>query len=117
MKYGDGGVDIEPLAHLYKMQVYQLADYLVVTKEIIERVPSPDTFSYTPSDEEFYFRIPYDKLDLLLYAWENNVPVPDVCQAMGLNEEQVKRAFRDFAAKSTATEHARQLPPALPMDL
>jgi len=46
VKYGDGGVDIEPLAHLYKHQVYQLADVLHVPDEIISRLPSPDTFSW-----------------------------------------------------------------------
>ena len=53
VKYGDGGVDIEPLAHLYKMQVYQLAKYLEVIGEIIKRKPSPDTFTCNVSDEEF----------------------------------------------------------------
>ncbi len=116
VKYGDGGVDIEPLAHLYKNQVYQLSEYLDVIKEIIDRSPSPDTFSYEVTDEEFYFRIPYDKLDLLLYAWENNIMIPNVCETMDLSEEQVKRAFRDFTAKSNATKHLRQLPPMLTTD-
>ncbi len=111
VKYGDGGVDIEPLAHLYKMQVYQLAGYLGIIKEIIDRIPTPDTYSFMQSDEEFYFRMPYDKLDLLLYAWENKVPIEDVCQAMNLTEEQVKRAFRDFTAKANATRHLHAMPP------
>jgi NAD+ synthase len=111
VKYGDGGVDIEPIAHLYKMQVYQFSAYLGVIKEIMDRAPSPDTFSFEVTDEEFYFRIPYDKLDLLLYAWENNVPITEVCEAMYLTEEQVKRAFRDFTAKYNATKHLRSLPP------
>ena len=113
VKYGDGGVDIEPLTHLYKTQVYQLSEHLDVIREIIERAPSPDTFSYQVSDEEFYFRIPYDKLDLLLFAWENKVDVSDVCKAMGLQEDQVQRAFRDFSAKYNATKHLRQLPPII----
>lgn len=113
VKYGDGGVDIEPIAHLYKTQVYQLSEYLGIIKEIIERTPSPDTFSFQVSDEEFYFRIPYEKLDLLLYAWENNVAITEVCKVMGLTEEQVKRAFRDFKAKYNASKHLRQLPPTL----
>ena len=113
VKYGDGGVDIEPLAHLYKTQVYQLSEHLGVISEIIERAPSPDTFSFQVSDEEFYFRIPYADLDLLLYAWEHNIPVEDVCKAMDLTEEQVKRAKRDFEAKYNATKHLRHLPPAL----
>jgi NAD+ synthase len=113
VKYGDGGVDIEPLSHLYKAQVYQLSEHLGVIREIIERAPSPDTWSFEVSDEEFYFRIPYDKLDLLLFAWEYNIPAERVCEVMDLSEEQVKRAKRDFNAKYKATRHLRQLPPTL----
>ena len=113
VKYGDGGVDIEPIGHLYKTQIYQLSEYLGVIREIIERTPSPDTWSFQVSDEEFYFRIPYAKLDLLLYAWEHDSPVEKVCETMSLTEEQVKRATRDFNAKYNATKHLRQLPPTL----
>jgi NAD+ synthase len=113
VKYGDGGVDIEPIAHLYKAQVYQLAEHLGVISEIVTRTPSPDTYSFHVSDEEFYFRMPYEKLDLLLYAWENKVPLKDVCRVMDLSEGQVKRAFRDFGAKYHVTEHLRNFPPAL----
>lgn len=113
VKHGDGGVDIEPIAHLYKTQVYQLAEHMDVIEEIIQRAPSPDTFSFEVSDEEFYFRMPYDKLDLLLYAWENDLPLSDVCEGMKLTEDQVERVFRDFNAKSSATKHLRALPPSL----
>lgn len=113
VKYGDGGVDIEPLSHLYKAQVYQLSEYLGVIREIIERPPSPDTWSFEVNDEEFYFRIPYDKLDPLLYAWEHDIPTERVCEVMNLTEEQVERAKRDFNAKYRATKHLRQLPPTL----
>ena len=113
VKYGDGGVDIEPIGHLYKTQVYQLSAYLSVIEEIMERAPSPDTFSFEVTDEEFYFRMPYDKLDLLLYSWEHKVDLSDVCGVMGLEEDQVKRAFRDFSSKYRVTEHLRQLPAAI----
>jgi NAD+ synthase len=112
VKYGDGGVDIEPLAYLYKTQVYQRAEYLGVIREIIEREPTPDTYTFMQSDEEFYFRMPYLTLDLLLYAWENQVPLEEVCEAMSLTEEQVKRAFRDFNAKARATHYLHAMPPA-----
>ncbi len=113
VRYGDGGVDIEPIAHLYKMQVYQLARHLGVIKEIIERPPSPDTFSLETSDEEFYFRMPYEVLDLLLYAWEHKVTPGETGAVLGLQENQVVRAFRDFQAKFLATRHLRQMPPSL----
>jgi NAD+ synthase len=113
VKFGDGGVDIEPIAHLYKMQVYQMAEHLGVVDEIQKRAPSPDTFSFEVTDEEFFFRMPFGILDLLLYAWENEVPVEDVCAAMDLTEDQVLRAFRDFKSKHKATDHLRILPPSL----
>jgi NAD+ synthase len=113
VKFGDGGVDIEPIVHLYKTQVYGLAGYLGVIEEIRQRTPSPDTYSLAVSDEEFFFRIPFDRLDLLLYAWENKIPMDEICDALGLTGEQVRRAFRDFMAKHNATEHLRNLPPSL----
>lgn len=113
VKFGDGGVDIEPIAHLYKTQVYRLARYLGVIDEIISRPPSPDTYSLPVTDKEFYFCLDYELLDLLLYAYENNVPFIDISSTLGLKEEQIERAFRDFKAKERATWHLRQMPPSL----
>lgn len=109
-KYGDGGTDIEALAHLYKNQVYQIGAYLRVIPEIMERTPSPDTFSLPVSDQEFFFRIPFDKIDYLLYAWEYEIPVEETAQVLNLPEDAVKRAFKDFTAKNKATAHLRELP-------
>jgi len=113
VKFGDGGVDIEPLAHLYKIQIYRMSEYLDVPEEIRRRPPSPDTYSFPVSDEEFFFRIPFEQLDLLLYAWENEISINRVSEEMGLDKEQVERAFRDFKTKHKATGHVRRLPPTL----
>lgn len=113
VKYGDGGVDIEPIAHLYKNQVFQLAEYMGVIPEIISRAPCPDTYSAPVTDEEWFFRLPFRQLDLLLFAWENKVDIPEICRVMELTEEQVKRVFRDFTSKHKTTEHLRQFPPTL----
>jgi len=110
VKYGDGGVDLEPIAHLYKTQVYQLADYVGVIPEILKRSPSPDTFSLEVTDEEMHFRLPFDLLDLLLYAWENHISTAEVGRVMNLTEKQIKRAFRDITSKHNATNYLR-LPP------
>jgi NAD+ synthase len=113
VKFGDGGVDLEPIAHLYKTQVYQLAEYLDIPEEIIKRAPSPDTFSAVVSDQEFFFCMPYELFDLLLYSQENKVPVPEVSQVLNLSEEQIKRAFRDFDQKRKAAVHLNQNAPNL----
>jgi NAD+ synthase len=110
VKYGDGGVDVEPIAHLYKTQVYQLADYVGVIPEIVKRSPSPDTFSFEVTDEEMHFRLSFDLLDLLLYAWENHISAAEVATVMNLSERQIKRAFRDITSKYNATNYLR-LPP------
>ncbi|MDD4858018.1 MAG: NAD(+) synthase [Candidatus Krumholzibacteria bacterium] len=112
VKYGDGGVDMEPIENLYKNQVYQLARYLGVPKEIIERTPSPDTYSYVASDQDVYFCLPYDTVDLILYAMEHGVPKEKVAKVLGLGMEQLERAWRDMAHKHEATEHFRTMPPS-----
>ena len=111
VKYGDGGVDIEPLANLYKVQVFELAKHLNVPDVIIQREPSPDTYSLEVSDTEFYYCIPFDKLDLLLYAYENQVDRLKIKQELLLDESQIERAFMDFERKRKITEHLRHLPP------
>jgi NAD+ synthase len=111
VKYGDGGVDIEPLADLYKTQVFELAEYLNVPEVIIQRKPSPDTYSLEVSDTEFYYCIPFDKLDLLLYAYESHIDRLKIKQELILDESQIERAFVDFERKRKMTEHLRHLPP------
>lgn len=113
VKFGDGGVDIEPIAHLYKTQVYQLARHLRVREEIINRPPSPDTYSLPVSDKEFYFCLDYEILDLLLYAYLNKIPTEQITNILGLNQDQVARVCKDFEAKERATWHLRQMPPTL----
>jgi len=112
-KYGDGGTDIEALAVHYKNQIYQLADYLEVTEEIIKREPSPDTFSLPVTDQEFFFRIPFAKIDFLLYAWEHQVPSDEAAGVLNLSEQAVQRAFKDFTSKNHATAHLREIAHAL----
>jgi NAD+ synthase len=99
VKNGDGAADVKPIAHLYKSQVYQLAEYLGVPEEVRRRPPTTDTYSLAQTQEEFYFALPYDKMDLCLYGLNNNVPAADVAQAVSLTEEEVGRVWTDIAAK------------------
>ena len=112
-KYGDGGTDIEPFTHLYKNQIYQISEHLNVIQEIIDRQPSPDTFSLPVSDQEFFFRIAFDKLDYLLFGWEHEVPASEAAKVLDLSEDAVERAYKDFASKYRATAHLRELPHTL----
>lgn len=110
VKWGDGGYDVAPIRHLFKTQVYQLADYLDIPLEICQATPTTDTYSAHSSQEEFFFRLPFEVMDLLWYAQEHNVPVPEVAQVMDLTEEQVQRAFADLTRKRRTTQYLRTLP-------
>ena len=110
VKYGDGGVDIKAIGHLFKTQVYQLAEYLGVPEEIRRRTPTTDTYGAPCNQQEFFFRLPFETMDLLWFAQEHNVPVAEVAQVMGLTEIQVRRAFDDFTRKLRGTEYLRLAP-------
>ena len=83
VKLGDGAADVKPIAHLYKTQVYALAEYLGVPEEIRRRPPTTDTFSLPQTQEEFYFALPYAKMDLCLYGHNHGVPAAEVAAAAG----------------------------------
>ncbi len=99
VKGGDGLADVKPIAHLYKTQVYMLGRYLGVPDEILSRLPTTDTFSLAQSQEEFYFSLPYEKMDLCLYAHNHDLPAAEVAAVTGLTAEQVGRVYEDIKAK------------------
>lgn len=110
VKYGDGGVDLQPIRHLYKTQVYQLAKYLGVPKGIIERTPTTDTYSAGSTQEEFYFRVPFEQLDKIWLGMERGMDAAAIANDLGLTEEQVSRVTADIAQKKRTTEYLRMLP-------
>lgn len=99
VKLGDGAADLKPIAHLYKTQVYQLAEYLEVPETIRSRPPTTDTYSLPQTQEEFYFCLPYQTMDLVLYGKCNGYSPAEVAPEIGLQPEQVERVFRDIDAK------------------
>ena len=112
VKQGDGSADIKPIAHLYKSQVYQLAEHLGVPAAIRERMPTTGTFSMDQGQDEFFFSLPYDKMDLCLYARNNVIPAETVAPAVGLTTDQVKRVFADIDIKRSTTRYLH-MPPIL----
>lgn len=110
VKNGDGSADIKPIAHLYKSQVYEMAGHLGVPDEILKRLPTTDTYSLAQSQEEFYFSLPYEKMDLCLYAKDHQIPAGVAAGAMGLTEMQVERVYRDIDAKRAVARYLHMEP-------
>ncbi|MBI5534525.1 MAG: NAD(+) synthase [Deltaproteobacteria bacterium] len=105
VKNGDGAADVKPIAHLYKSQVYQLAEYLGVPDEVRRRPPTTDTYSAPQSQDEFYFALPHREMDLCLYARNNGVQADQVAPVVGLTPEQVERVYRDIDGKREASRY------------
>ena len=110
VKNGDGAADIKPIAHLYKTQVYQLARYLEVPEVICSRAPTTDTYSLEQGQDEFYFSLPYDKMDLCLYAKNNAISAKATAEVVGLSGEQVQRVFDDVDTKRKTTRYLHAAP-------
>jgi len=110
VKQGDGAADVKPIAHLYKTQVYQLAAHLGIPEEIRRRPPTTDTFSMPQTQEEFYFALPYDRMDLCLYALNHGIAAEAVAPLVELTPDQVSRVFKDIEAKRRATKYLHTPP-------
>src|SRR5665647_1746908 len=111
VKFGDGGVDIEPIANMYKLQVYRLSELLKIDKKIISRAPSPDTWSHFTSDEDFYLRMPYSILDQLLYAEEHDLPSEIIMKNTGLDTTQIESALKHIHTMKNASRMLQLSPP------
>jgi len=110
VKYGDGGADVMPIGNLYKTQVYQLAEYLGVPEKIIERTPTTDTYSAEQSQEEFFYQLPFNLMDIYWYGFENGYDPAEVAEVMDETEDRVKALFRNFERKQRTTEYLRMSP-------
>ena len=105
VKGGDGLADVKPIAHLYKTQVYTLAEHLGLPAAIRDRVPTTDTYSLAQTQEEFFFGMPLRTLDLVLFAHNQGRDVAAAARAVGRSEEEVERAFRDIERRRATTQY------------
>lgn len=112
VKLGDGAADVKPIAHLYKSQVYQLAEYLGIPEEIRRRPPTTDTYSLSQQQDEFYFSLPYRSMDLCLLGKNSAVPPEEVAALLDFDVEQVKKTYNEIDNKRSTTRYLH-LPPLL----
>jgi NAD+ synthase len=112
VKGGDGLADVKPIAHLYKSQVYELAEFLGVPAAIRSRPPTTDTYSLPQTQEEFYFTLPAATLDLVLFAHNLGRDPASVAAELGRTPDEAARALRDIDQKRATTRYLH-LPPLL----
>ena len=110
VKYGDGGSDIEPLVHLYKTQIYQIANFLKLPEEIINQDASPDVWSFKTSDEEFFYAVPYNIVDLILYGREKNLSINEIAKFSNLGSEKIEKLIQFQNQKQNKSQTMREKP-------
>jgi NAD+ synthase len=107
-KWGDGGADFLPIAHLYKTQVRELGAYLGLPKRVVEKPASPQLWRGQKATDE----IPADyvKLDIVLhYLFDLKAKAAEAAAGARVPLAVVNRV----AELHMKTEHKRKLPPSL----
>lgn len=110
VKNGDGSADIKPIAHLYKTQVYELASYLGLPDVICNATPTTDTYSLSQGQDEFYFALPYDKMDLALWAYNNDIVLDDLAERLNISSDQAQWIYKDIENKRKTSHYLHAKP-------
>ena len=105
VKNGDGSADLKPIAHLYKSQVYALARHLGLPEEVCNAKPTTDTYSLAQGQDEFYFALPYEKMDYALWSLNNGIPAPELAEFLDVTTEQAQWVYDDIKAKRSTTRY------------
>ncbi|HAG92743.1 MAG: NAD(+) synthase [Pseudomonadales bacterium] len=103
VKNGDGSADIKPIAHLYKTQVYALAKHLGLPEAICNTTPTTDTYSMPQGQDEFYYALPYQEMDIALWCYNKNMPANELAKVLEIAEEQAAFIYKDIEAKRKTT--------------
>jgi len=105
VKNGDGAADIKPISHLYKSQVYAMAKYLGLPDAICNTTPTTDTYSLEQGQDEFYFALPYKKMDIALWYLNNKKTEIELSEKLNINLQRAKNIYKDILAKRRTTRY------------
>lgn len=112
VKNGDGSADIKMIAHLYKSQVYAMAKHLGLPDDVCNAIPTTDTYTLQQGQDEFYFALPYAKMDVAVAYLNAGRSAADLAAAIDIPEDQAENVYQDIANKRRTTQYLH-LPPVL----
>ncbi|WP_246722757.1 NAD(+) synthase [Aliikangiella sp. G2MR2-5] len=105
VKNGDGSADIKPISHLYKSQVYAMAKHLGLPDPICNSTPTTDTYSLEQGQDEFYFALPYKKMDIAVWCYNHGKSAAELAEKIDITEEQANFVYQDIKAKRKTTRY------------
>ena len=104
-KYGDGACDIEPIGDLYKNDVYELAKFLNVPQEIVEKPPRAGLWNNQTDEEEI--GMSYDLIDQILYLYtEKDMKNTEIAEKLEISADDVDMII----TKVIRSEHKSKVP-------
>ena len=113
VKNGDGSADVKPIAHLYKSQVYAMAKHLRLPEEICNAEPTTDTYSLAQGQDEFYFALPYQQMDVALWCYNHQIPAAELASELAISEERAEYVYKDIEVKRQMTRYLTMNPKKL----
>jgi len=105
VKNGDGAADVKPIAHLYKTQVYEMAEHLGLPDSICRAVPTTDTYSMEQGQDEFYFALPYQEMDVALWCYNNEKNAEELERILDLERGKAELIYRDIERKRAVAKY------------
>ncbi|MBO5151773.1 MAG: NAD+ synthase [Methanobrevibacter sp.] len=104
-KYGDGACDIEPIGDLYKTDVYQLAKYLEIPQEIIDKPPRAGLWNNQTDEDEI--GMTYELLDKILYRFiEKDIDANSIADELDIEVDDVN----DIINRVNRNKHKSKVP-------
>lgn len=110
-KFGDGGVDVQPLGDLYKTQVRLLSKHVGMPPELLQKAPTAGLWAGQTDEAEL--GITYETLDRVLLGFELKLPFPRIATLVGIPAREVER----IDAMRRLTQHKRRMPMSPKMGL
>jgi len=107
VKYGiDDGADIMPLKNIYRSQTLQLAEYLDIPAEILNRSPNPDILPGVTNKYQDYLGIDYLQVELILLGLERELTANEIAAQLNLDEQTITKMMEVFQLSEKFRRHA-----------
>lgn len=110
VKNGDGSADVKPIAHLYKTQVFGMARHLALPEAVQNAIPTTDTYSLAQGQDEFYFSLPYEQMDVALALHNSGAPAERLAEYLGTSVDRARHVYADIERKRHTTAYLHRRP-------